>query len=145
MRPVFGVLLVMAAATGCVRAPEVRYPNPMVLASADAATTEKVARRLLVNMRFEIIQPSSQPGVVVTRPLTGDSWFEFWRDDTVGTTQRVESSLYTVRRVVTVTIAPRDHGSEVAVKVVKDRMSAPGPPRTTSASRSTSTTQVTRN
>jgi hypothetical protein len=120
------LVLVTVAATGCVAAPAVRLSNPLPLVSADPSTVEDAARRILVDMRFTLVQPSSRPGVVVTQPLTGDAWFEFWRDDTVGSDQRVESSLHTVRRVVTVTVTSQGGGSEVAVRVVKDRASAPG-------------------
>jgi hypothetical protein len=120
------LLLVTAAATGCVTAPAVRMPNPMPLASTDPVTVENVAGRILTDMRFTLVRPSSRPGVLVTEPLTGDTWFEFWRDDTVGNDQRIESSLHTVRRVVTVTVTLQGGGSEVAVRVVKSRASAPG-------------------
>ena len=122
-----GLLLVMAAMlAGCVRAPEARFPNPMPLPSSDAATVEKVAERVLLEMHFEIVYPASKPGRVDTENLTGDSWFEFWRDDTVGNFQRLESSLHTIRRSVHVQVTPAPSGSQVAVKVDKERLSAPG-------------------
>jgi hypothetical protein len=123
----WGLLVVMAAAmAGCVRAPDARFPNPMPLPSSDAATVEKVAERVLLEMHFEIVYPASKPGRVDTENLTGDSWFEFWRDDTVGNFQRVESSLHTIRRSVHVQVTPAPSGSQVAVKVDKERLSAPG-------------------
>jgi hypothetical protein len=125
MRRAFGLLLLAAAMAGCVQAPEVRYPNPLALSDADAATAEGVARRVLTDMRFQIELPSSRPGIITTLPLTGDNWFEFWRDDTVGTSQRVDASLHTIRRSVTVTVASRDAGSEITVRVLKQRASAP--------------------
>jgi hypothetical protein len=131
MRRTLAGLLAVAAATlvGCTRAPEARFPNPMALPSSDPATVEKVAQRVLVEMRFEILYPASKPGRIDTENLTGDSWFEFWRDDTVGSFQRVESSLYTIRRAVHVHVTPPPAGStgcQVAVKVDKERLSAPG-------------------
>jgi len=122
-----GLLLVTAATlVGCVRAPEARFPNPMALPSGDPATVEKVAQRVLVEMRFEILYPASKPGRIDTGNLTGDSWFEFWRDDTVGSFQRLESSLYTIRRSVHVQVTPAPAGCQVSVKVDKERLSAPG-------------------
>jgi hypothetical protein len=97
----------------------------MPLPSSDAVTVEKVARRVLVDLKFEIEYPSSKEGLIVTGPLVGDSWFEFWREDTVGTYQRVESSFQNIRRTVTVTVTPEPQGSQVTVKVAKDRMSSP--------------------
>jgi hypothetical protein len=111
---------------GCARVPEMRVANPMALTDSDPATVEQVARRILTEMRFEIIYPSAKPGLVTTGPLTGDSWFEFWRDDTVGSHEVAESSIHTVRRSVSLQVTPRGQGSEVLVRVKKERMSAPG-------------------
>ena len=122
-----GLLLVTAAMlVGCVRAPEARFPNPMPLPSSDIATVEKVAERVLLEMNFEVVYPRSKPGRVDTENLTGANWFEFWRDDSVGDFQRVESSLHTIRRKVHVQATPAPTGCQVEVKVAKERLSAPG-------------------
>jgi len=128
MRSIVSGLLLLTAATlaGCARVPEARFPNPMSLPSSDPATVEKVAQRVLLEMHFEIVYPASKPGRVDTENLTGPSWFEFWRDDSVGNFQRVESSLHTIRRSVHVRVTPAPTGSQVTVKVDKDRLSAPG-------------------
>ncbi|MCX5683676.1 MAG: hypothetical protein NT049_08330 [Planctomycetota bacterium] len=126
-RIVWGLLLVTAATlVGCARAPEARYPNPMALPSSDIASVEKVAQRILLELNFEVVYPQSKPGRVDTEHLTGDSWFEFWRGDTVGDFQRVESSLHTIRRAVHIQVSPAPTGSQVSVKVDKERLSAPG-------------------
>jgi hypothetical protein len=124
-RAFYLLLLTTALAAGCTHAPDVRYDNPLVLADYDAATVEKVARRLLTDMRFEIIYPSTSPGLVATEPLTGDQWFEFWLKDTVDRDQRLESSLFTIRRRVTVLVKAHEPGAQIAVKVLKERASAP--------------------
>ncbi|MBM4017881.1 MAG: hypothetical protein FJ288_06050 [Planctomycetes bacterium] len=128
MKRAAGLLLVAAAAlvaAGCARPTEVRFPNPMPLPTSDRVTVEQVARRVLLELRFELVYPASKEGRVVTEALTGDSWFEFWRGDTVGAFQRVESSLHTVRRTASVTVAPEGPGAQLAVKVTKERLSAP--------------------
>ena len=120
--------IVAAAAAGCARAPDARYPNPLTFATTDSATIEAVARRVLWDMRFDILYPESREGVLETEPLTGASWFEFWRDDTVGRDQRTEASFYTIRRRVTVEVKPvpgSENGAEAVVKVLKQRLSAP--------------------
>jgi hypothetical protein len=128
MRRILGGLVLVAAATlvGCVRAPDARFPNPLPLSSSDPATVDKVARRVLLELRFDVLHPDSKDGRVVTAPLVGDSWFEFWRGDTVGRFQRTESSLHTIRRTVTLTVTPAGTGSQLAVKVAKERLSTPG-------------------
>jgi hypothetical protein len=120
-------LLVPAAmVAGCAGVPEMRVANPMALTDSDPATVEQVARRVLAEMRFDVVYPSARPGLLATGPLTGDSWFEFWRDDTVGSHQVAESSIHTVRRSVSLQVTPKGQGSEVLVRAKKERLSAPG-------------------
>lgn len=71
-----------------------------------------------------------QDGLVVTRPTTGQQWFEFWRRDSQGGYQLLESSIHTIRRIVTVRVAPTDvetaqDAFNVSVRVDKERYSAP--------------------
>jgi len=112
-----------AAGAGCKEA--VRLENPLALRGIDADTVESVARRVLEELRFEIEYPEASEGRIATRGLTGASWFEFWREDTLGTDQRIESSLHTTRRRVTVAITPVAAGSEIFVQVTKERLTAP--------------------
>jgi hypothetical protein len=120
---VFAAALALLA-SGCGQV--ARLDNPMLLRDTDPETAEKVARRILTELRFEVEYPPARKGELATRPLTGASWFEFWREDTVGNDQRLEASLHTVRRRVALAVKPTEKGSEVFVKVVKERLSAPG-------------------
>ena len=124
-----GWVLVLATAVvagGCATVSESRFPNPSPFADTDADTVENVAARILMELRFEPVIPEKSKGHIETEPVTGTSWFEFWRKDTIGRVQVAESSLHTVRRRATVSISPKDGGSQVFVKVVKERASAPG-------------------
>lgn len=128
MRPVSSVLLFCAAMTaaGCATVASGRFSNPMTFTETDADTVEQVARRVLMELRFDVEYPQSSEGHLATDPLTGASWFEFWRKDTIGAMQRLESSIHTTRRRATVSISPTDGGSQVFVKVIKQRKSAQG-------------------
>lgn len=128
MRRALSLLLLGAAVTaaGCATVASGRFSNPMTFTETDAETVEHVARRVLMELRFGIVYPESSEGRVTTDALTGASWFEFWRKDTIGRVQSLESSLHTIRRRATVSISPKDRGSQVFVKVVKERKSAPG-------------------
>ncbi len=129
MKHVLSVLTVAAALAlvGCATGARGRFQNPSVFTDTDAGTLEAVARRVVRELRFEPIVPEKSKGHIETRPLTGASWFEFWRKDTIGPTQVAEASLHTVRRRATVSISPKDGGgARVFVKVIKERKSAPG-------------------
>lgn len=88
-------------------------------------------------------------GLVVTQPTTSAQWFEWWRRDTRGGYQLLESSLHTIRRTVTLRTEPAgspatdsapqsetppgaDHGLRdstavyrITIQVEKERLSAP--------------------
>ncbi|MBN2447877.1 MAG: hypothetical protein JXO22_14185 [Phycisphaerae bacterium] len=53
-----------------------------------------------------------QLGRIQAGPTTGAQWFEFWRGDSQGAYQVLESSLHTIQREVTVTITPTDEPLE---------------------------------
>ena len=114
----------LAVVGGCKEA--VRLDNPTRFAGTDADYVENVARRVLEELRFDIEYPPASEGRLATRGLTGASWFEFWREDTIGSDQRAESSLHTTRRRVLVSITPVGEGAEVLVQVTKERLTAPG-------------------
>jgi len=74
-------------------------------------------------------------GLAVTHPSTSGQWFEFWRGDSRGGYQLLESSLHTIRRTVRLSVRPAEpeHGGEsestdryrVTVEVYKERFSSP--------------------
>ncbi len=68
-------------------------------------------------------------GLIRSEPTTSKQWFEFWRGDAPGGYQTLESSLHTIRRTVTVTVAAPETSSvsdgryAVGVEVQKERFS----------------------
>lgn len=55
---------------------------------------------------FTIAYADRTAGRIVTQPETSKQWFEFWRSDAPGGYQVLESSLHTIRRVVTIDLIP---------------------------------------
>jgi len=120
------LMLAVVAAAGCTTVNRGRFANPSTFSGTDAETAEAVAARVLRQLRFEPVIPRKSEGHIETLPVTGASWFEFWRKDTIGRRQVAEASLHTVRRRAEVSISPSDGGgSKVFVRVVKERASAP--------------------
>ncbi len=62
-------------------------------------------------------------GVIVSEPVTSGQWFEPWRVDAPGGYQLLESSLHTVRRVVTVRIEPHEMPAATTEPTVADVLS----------------------
>ncbi len=90
-------------------------PNPLVVPSGDfeAVWDETVA---VVDDYFDIASENRLAREIVTQPKLGATLIEPWYGDSVGFSERLESSLQTIRRfaIVTVNEAP---GGGYAVKV----------------------------
>lgn len=114
------------AASGCATVATGHFANPSAFTDTEPGTLEEVALRVLMELRFNIILPQARPGLIETQPLTGASWFEFWRKDTLGRMQVAEASLHTIRRRAAVSVSPAGGGSKIVVRVVKERKSAHG-------------------
>jgi hypothetical protein len=89
----------------------------------DSAATELRSRD------FPIKRIDPQKGVLVSGPATSQQWLEFWRRDALGAYQLTESSIHTIRRIVTVRLDEQPAASpdecRVSVEVDKERFSAP--------------------
>ena len=86
-----------------------------------AATLDVLRRH-----RFQVDRRDLTAGVITTFPETSGHWFEVWRRDTATPYDTLESNLQTIRREVTVNIAPGDdpESRTLAVKVAKQRLTA---------------------
>jgi hypothetical protein len=94
-------------------------------------TTEQVgavvatAEDVLVKMNFVIDKADAKQGYVRTQPLTGAQSFEFWRKDTVGSFNKAEANLQTVRRTVEINVGEKNGQVCADCSVTVERMSLP--------------------
>jgi hypothetical protein len=105
-------------------------PTEMVLRIPDRDEFLDATLTLLRERDFPPERVNRADGVVLSRPSTSQQWFEFWRRDSLGAYQLFESSIHTIRRIVTVHMDPADPASpgdafRVGVRVEKERYSAP--------------------
>ena len=78
---------------------------------------------------FEVDLQDRRFGRIVTKPVVGKQFFEFWRNDTANSDDLLNSSLHTIRRTVSVTIAKPSPGArefQVNVQARAERASIPG-------------------
>ena len=75
----------------------------------------------VVHDYFEIARENRLDGVIETQPKVGASVFEPWHRDTVGTKNRLEATLQSIRRRAFVTIAAAEGGHRITVEVLKER------------------------
>ena len=103
-----------------VFAPRPVAENPLIVPSNDfeAVWNKTVAE---VDKYFEIASENRLSRTIVTQPKIGATLFEPWSGDSVGFTERLESSLQTVRRFAIIKVDPAPSGGFlVKVEVRKE-------------------------
>ncbi len=58
----------------------------------------EAAEKVLSRINFKIAKRDDKEGVIITRPLQGGQFFEFWRKDNVGGFNSAEANLHSIRR-----------------------------------------------
>jgi hypothetical protein len=95
-------------------------PNPLVVPSADFETVWKECVAVL-DEYFEIASENRLSGTMVTQPMIGATLLEPWRGDSVGLSERFESTIQTMRRHARITVKPAPGGGYlVKVEVFKE-------------------------
>ena len=113
---VFGLLL-----TGCAEEQQYGAVEPICVENVNKLEAMEIAEDVLAKMHFTLEKADAEPatpgidtrrwrGYIRTRPLAGAQFFEFWRSDNVGTDNRLESNLHSIRRVVELNMSEQDEG-----------------------------------
>ena len=113
---VFGLLL-----TGCAEERQYGAVEPICVKNVNKLKTMETAEDVLAKMHFTVEKVDADPatvgidtrrwrGFIRTRPLAGAQFFEFWRSDTVGADNWLESNLHSIRRVVELTMSEQEEG-----------------------------------
>ncbi len=139
--PSFGPVVLLAMLLGGCAAP--RADAPPTRAAVRIADRRAAIERTLTLLRQLGLSPGRvdwQAGRIESRPTTSAQWFEFWRIDPPDPWQRIESSLHTIRRIVTVryeapeaSSQPAGHIGTLSVEVRKQRLSMPARQVTTAS------------
>jgi hypothetical protein len=94
--------------------------NPLLVPTPDR---EKVWKECVAALdeHFEIANENRMGGTIITHPVIGATLLEPWRSDSVGFTERFESSIQTIRRFGRATISPAPEGGFfVKIEVFKE-------------------------
>jgi hypothetical protein len=120
--------LLGAALAGC-QAPAVPSgPTERVVRIEDYDAFLDQAATLLRELDLPPTRIDRVSGEIVLRPTTRGQWFEWWRPDSRGGYQTLESSLHTLRSRGRVAIRPSDPALAayvLSVEVEKERFSSP--------------------
>jgi hypothetical protein len=79
----------------------------------------------LEDMHFKIEKSDTDAGLIKTAPLTGAQSFELWRSDNVGSFNRNEADLQSLRRIVEVNVVEQDNKICINCKAATQRLSMP--------------------
>ena len=106
----------------------VRAANPLFVATANEDLLWERMVETLEDFQFPIRKENRQSRVIETDYKVGASVFEPWHKDSVGFSNRLESTLQSVRRRVVVTMIPSDQqaGYTVSVEAYKEFEDLPG-------------------
>ena len=106
----------------------VTAPNPLFVSTTNEDFLWERMVETLEDFQFPIRRENRQSRVIETDYKVGASLFEPWHGDSVGFTNRLESTLQSVRRRVVVTMIPSDQqpGYTVSVEAYKEFEDLPG-------------------
>lgn len=115
---------------GCVDPPSDYAPieaDVVVESDTDFDELWEMALRVLRRRGLTPERQDRRAGVITTKPITTQQWFEFWRHDAMGPYQWVESSMHTIQRLAVVRFKPQPDRNRYRVTVRVDvfRHSAP--------------------
>jgi hypothetical protein len=122
---VFGILAAVLA--GCGK-PQMMQAQPVCLEAISQDKLMRVVEKTLFSMRFEIEKYDVENGVIRTRPLSGEQFFELWRSDNAGGFNTAESNLQSLQRTVEFTFQPQQTGVCMQCQVTTQRLSLPEEP-----------------
>ena len=113
---------------GCQAPPQANGPTRAIVRVSDRDAFLDSMMTVLREHDFPPDQLDRRGGTLVTEPSTSGQWFEIWRSDVHGAYQILESSLHTLRRIVTVHVSPSvadgEDAYDLVVEVDKQRLSA---------------------
>jgi hypothetical protein len=123
----------MVILTGCGQQRQFKAVDRICLPQGDKALAMRTAEDVLGRMHFDIAKSDAQLGIIRTRPLAGAQFFEFWRKDTVGCKNQLQSNLHSIRRTIELNITRQAQELRIDCRVNAERLNLPAHPVTSSA------------
>ncbi len=121
------LVCVFFAFTGCGQPVQVKNVERICLTGLDRAKAVEVSEEVLRDMNFTVAKAEPELGYVLSRPLAGGQFFEFWRKDNTGSLNSAEANLHSIRRTVELRMneEPREVCINCRVRVERLSLSEP--------------------
>ncbi|MBN1795099.1 MAG: hypothetical protein JW804_00340 [Sedimentisphaerales bacterium] len=110
---------------GCQPEPQYKAAEPLCTQRTDKQYVMSTAEDVLAKLQFSIDKSDPASGYIRTNPLTGAQSIEFWRKDNIGSFNKNEANLHTIRRTVEMNVI--ESGGKLCIEpvVTVERMSLP--------------------
>jgi hypothetical protein len=121
--------------TGCSGNKYIKTEDQFCAPATAKADAMAAVESVLTKMHFTIEKLDAETGYIRTFPLQGAQTFEFWRSDSVGSFNRAEADLHSIRRTVELNITPQSEQLCINCKATTQRLSSPQDQTTADRSR----------
>jgi hypothetical protein len=110
---------------GCAQNKYTKTIEQLCPPAATRADTMTAAEQVLTGMHFGIEKFDVEAGYIRTAPLSGAQSLEFWRCDSVGSFNRAEADMHSIRRAVEINISEQAGQLCINCKATTQRLSLP--------------------
>ncbi len=117
------LVFAMFVLAGCSQQAQVPTSQPLCVTSLDRSNTLEVAQDILTEMHFVIEKYDLEKGIILTRPLRGAQFFEFWRKDNAGFENKRLANMHSIMRTAELNIDEKDGQNCLTCKVDVKRIS----------------------
>lgn len=120
-----GILLiwVVFAVTGCQKTSQIEAVSPLCTEGVSVEEFMQAAEKELYRIGFELEKYDVADGILITRPLRGGQFFEFWRGDNASGQGFAESNMHSIRRIVQLRFLPDTEGVCMECRTQVQRLS----------------------
>ncbi len=110
---------------GCAKQQQFKAVDRICVPNLQKAQAMEIAEDVLARMHFTVAKADTEQGVIITKPLPGGEFFEFWREDSVGAFNATEASMHTLRRTAHLDISQQDHQVCIRCNVKTEKLYLP--------------------
>ena len=110
---------------GCAQNKYTKTIEQLCPPAATRAEAMTAAEQVLTGMHFGIEKLDVDAGYIRTAPLSGAQSLEFWRSDNVGSFNRSEADLHSIRRAVEINVSEQAGQLCINCKAATQRLSLP--------------------
>lgn len=119
---------VLALPAGCASTKQREQTEPICLESVSMDQVFSAAEQILTRMQFAIEKSDIQAGRIITYPLRGAQFFEFWRGDNAGLSDTAEASIQSLQRIAEIRMEAEGNRVCANCRVLVRRLSVPDRP-----------------